>query len=110
MSRVAAFGFGSSRSLEQQRPACKTLSSEGRVFLFLGVSNLGLPMARHKELNSEVGPCGNAIFGCGSKPMVPSWGRCTTHVRTHFSGWIESDVHWGLTDLDFDPWPSRLLL
>ena len=21
-----------------------------------------------------------------------------------FSGWIESDVRWGLTDLDFDPW------
>ena len=32
---------------------------------------------------------------CGSKPMVPSWGRCATHFRTYFSGWIESDVHWG---------------
>ena len=37
--------------------------------------------------------------------MVPFWGRFTTHFRTYFSGWIESDVHWGLTDLDFDPWP-----
>ena len=27
--------------------------------------------------------------------MVPFWGRCTTHFRTYFSGWIESDVHWG---------------
>ena len=32
-------------------------------------------------------------------------GEFTTHFRTYFSGWIESDVHWGLTDLDFDPWP-----
>ena len=29
-------------------------------------------------------------FGCGSKPMVPFWGRCTTDVRTYFSGWIGS--------------------
>ena len=30
-------------------------------------------------------------------------GEFTTHFRTYFSGnW---DVHWGLTDLDFDPWP-----
>ena len=32
-------------------------------------------------------------------------GEFTTHVRSYFSGWIESDVHWGLTDLAFDPWP-----
>ena len=25
--------------------------------------------------------------------------------RTYFSGWIESDVHWGYGILDFDPWP-----
>ena len=31
--------------------------------------------------------------GCGSRPMVPCWGRCTTHVRTCFSG--DWDVHWG---------------
>ena len=43
-------------------------------------------------------------FGCGTTPMVPLWGRCTTHFRTYFSGWIESDVHWGY-DLAFDPWP-----
>ena len=36
------------------------------------------------------------------KPMVPFWGRCTTHCRTYFSG--DWDVHWGY-DLDFDPWP-----
>ena len=26
--------------------------------------------------------------GCVSKPMVPFWGRCITHFRTYFSGWI----------------------
>ena len=31
-------------------------------------------------------------------------GEFTTHLRTYFSGWIESDVHWG-SDLDFGPWP-----
>ena len=30
-------------------------------------------------------------------------GECTTHFRTYFSGWIESDVHWD--DSAFDPWP-----
>ena len=34
----------------------------------------------------------------------------TTHFRTYLSGWIESDVHWGLTDLDFDPWALRQVL
>ena len=35
--------------------------------------------------------------GCGSKPMVPFWllGEFTTQFRTYFTGWIESDVHWG---------------
>ena len=33
---------------------------------------------------------------------IPFWGRCTTHVRTYFSG--DWDIHWGY-DLDFDPWP-----
>ena len=32
-------------------------------------------------------------FGWGSKPMVPFWGRCTTHFRTYFS-W-EWEVYWG---------------
>ena len=31
-------------------------------------------------------------YGCGSKPMVPFWGRCTTHFRSYFSG--DWDVHW----------------
>ena len=44
--------------------------------------------------------------GQGSKPMVPfGIGEFTTHFRTYFCGWIESDVHWGLTDLGFDSWP-----
>ena len=37
--------------------------------------------------------------GCGSTPLVPFWGRCTTHL-VYFSG--DWDVHWGY-DLDFDP-------
>ena len=37
---------------------------------------------------------------------IPFWGRCTTHFRTYFSGWIESDVHWEY-DLAFDPWPHE---
>ena len=42
--------------------------------------------------------------GCGSKPMGSQFGgEFITHFRTYSSGWIESDVHWGLTDLDFDP-------
>ena len=40
-------------------------------------------------------------------PMVPFWlvGEFTTHFRTSFSGWIESDVHWGY-DLAFEPQPG----
>ena len=31
--------------------------------------------------------------GCGSRPTVPFWGRCTTHLSQDFSGdWA---VHWG---------------
>ena len=32
-------------------------------------------------------PC-RRCSACGSKPMVPFWGRCTTHFRTYFSGCI----------------------
>ena len=49
------------------------------------------------------------LDGCGSKPMVYHFGvgEFTTHLRTYFSGWIESDVQWGYDlALDFDPWPS----
>ena len=35
--------------------------------------------------------------GCRSKPMVPFWGRCTTHFSLF--EWLDWDVHWGLTDL-----------
>ena len=62
----------------------------------------------------------------GLKPAIPWWfhfdptqmvlrshfgglGEFTTHFRTYFSGWMESDVHWGLTDLDFAPWPNGRL-
>ena len=45
--------------------------------------------------------------GCGSNHWYHSGvGEFTTHFRTYFSGWIESDVHWGYDlALDFDPWP-----
>ena len=45
-------------------------------------------------------------IGCDPINGIPFWlvGEFTTHFRTYFSGWIESDVHWGY-DLDFDPWP-----
>ena len=48
-------------------------------------------------------------FGHGSKPLVLFWGRCTTHFRIYFSGWIESDVHWGY-DFDVDPYPFRYVV
>ena len=41
-----------------------------------------------------------------SKPMVPFWGRCTTH-STRFSG--DWDVHWGYA-LGFDPQPDVCFL
>ena len=41
-------------------------------------------------------------YGCGSKPMVPVWGRCTTHFSLFCWEW---DVHWGY--LDFGPWPAN---
>ena len=33
-------------------------------------------------------------YGCGSKPMVPFWGRCTTHQIWSISSG-DWDVHWG---------------
>ena len=35
--------------------------------------------------------------GCQNRFGIPFWlaGEFTTHFRTYFSGWIESDVHWG---------------
>ena len=50
-------------------------------------------------------------FGCGSKPMAPFWGvRCTTHFRTYFSGWIEWNVHWGITGILTHGFPSKMAL
>ena len=31
---------------------------------------------------------------------------CTTHYSLSWWG-IEWDVHWGLSDLDLDPWPAE---
>ena len=41
------------------------------------------------------------ILGCGSKPMVPFWGRCTTRLNYFCEDW---DIHCRF-DLAFDPWP-----
>ena len=38
------------------------------------------------------------LFGCGSRPMVPFWGRCTTHVTTH--------GHLGLCRVGHEPSPD----
>ena len=43
-------------------------------------------------------------FGCAVLGSHFGVFGAPTHFRTYFSGWIESDVHWGY-DLDFDPWP-----
>ena len=45
-----------------------------------------------------------AVYGCGSKPMVPCWGGCTIHFRTYSSGWIAM-FRLGVRALAFDPWP-----
>ena len=36
-------------------------------------------------------------------PILGVFGKFTTHFGTNFSGWIELDVHWGLTVVGFDP-------
>ena len=59
----------------------------------------GEACVERKALVSACGrrPEGKRRFGCGSKPMVPFWGRCTTHFKTYFSG--DWDVHWGYGSL-----------
>ena len=39
--------------------------------------------------------------GCGSKPMVPFWGRCTTHFSPFLWG-----LGCSLGVRDVDPWPN----
>ena len=89
--------------------------SKGRLFAGMIVGAFGfLPMNRA----AEAPPCprkgnhflrdswavlaANKQSGCGSKPMVSFWGRCTTHF---------SLFQWGLgCSLGvraFDPWPSE---
>ena len=41
--------------------------------------------------------CQGNLCGHGTKPMVPFWDRCTTHVRTYFIGdWAILGHPWGL--------------
>ena len=56
--------------------------------------------------------CRNVLGDCGGQHRfgIPFWriGEFTTHFRTYFSGWTESNAHWGVTGiLDFDPWPGE---
>ena len=51
------------------------------------------PKGYSPKKNSPMYSHTRAQRGCGSKPMVPLWGRCTTHFRTYFRG--DWDVHWG---------------
>ena len=81
-------------------------------------------------MGSSFSPFGDRDMGCNaltntlrvlrwlwlSKPMGSHFGvgEFTTHCRTYVSGWIglgcslglDWDFHWGLNDLDFDPWPG----
>ena len=69
---------------------------------WLWASQLSKPQLRlvaPKHVNSSLSPAniGGGVrkarkpatrYGCGSKPMVPFWGKCTTNFRTYFIGWI----------------------
>ena len=63
-------------------------------------------MLRLTHFTSLSGVCEADTHGCGSKPMVPFWDKCTTHFRTCFSG--DRDVHWGVQGSD--PWPHDAVL
>ena len=71
------------------------------VCSFFGNPLFWLSRQTKEQLTFSGGPKPFVTHGHGSKPMVPFCDRCTTHFRTYFSGWIESDVRW-LTDLGFD--------
>ena len=58
------------------RPRADALSAE-----ILGQQDAAAPATpRNLEHSCELffSPC--YPYGCGSKPMVPFWGRCTTHL------------------------------
>ena len=60
-----------------------TVSSDGTHFDWSAGQldhGIELLLAGGPNLDDET-PCVNMVVlcGCGSKPMVPFWGRCTTH-------------------------------
>ena len=74
------------------------------------------PMVPFWSVGSPRAPPGTQLhavrhLAVGQTNGIPFWsvGEFTTHFRTYFSGWIESDVHWGY-DLGFDPQPHQVLL
>ena len=50
-------------------------------------------------LTTEAGVCGSLIAMVIALPMIPFWGKCTTHLVYFSEAW---DVHWG-----FDPHPYQ---
>ena len=119
-SRASAMDSSASSGSSGAVSACATA---GRIFFRRRLGQRHVPVAVVVKTTSAFGShFGKVGEGRLSKPSIGSdWlqlavgqnrfgshvGKVefTTHLRTYFSGWIESDVHWGLTDLDFDPGP-----
>ena len=91
-------GVGSTNSKAASRRKVARSSSHPRPTLVPGLARCRVAVRTPQNKTERDGavagiwkPRGNQPFGCGSKPMVPFWGMCTTHFRTYFSGvW---DVH-----------------
>ena len=84
-------------------------SASGKISSLTNVGRGGRTCAECSQSGWASRPASKRCFrksdmtcGCGSKPMAPFWGRCTTHFRTYFGG--DWDVYWGY-DMDFDPRP-----
>ena len=94
----------SPKATRRWRPTCAGKSIQvsapwaHRVFSF----DFG-PRKNCKRIKRGV-PSKKGAYGCGSKPMVPFWSRCTP-IFVYFSG--DWDVHWGY-DLDFDTQPYSI--
>ena len=60
-------------------------------FLINRAESLGaspLQALRLRNPSRGGGECGKSGCGCQNRFGIPFWGRCTTHFRTYFSGWI----------------------
>ena len=104
------WGGGGWKSISpQQRPPHSIWQTEGKPGKPSQI-NMDTPKAAPEKEIPEMICLVPRSFGCGSKTNgIPFWlvGEFTTHVTGSLpicSDTIESDVHWGLTDLAFDPW------